>query len=83
MPAAYQARIVDSELSARLAATGAVAIEGPKACGKTAANLHRFAKQIDTDRCGPPAMLGVIVGAGYGYARDDGLSVIPIGALRP
>ena len=34
--AAYRARIADRELAARLAAMGAVLIEGPKACGKTA-----------------------------------------------
>ena len=32
----YRPRIVDLELAARLAATGAVVIEGPKGCGKTA-----------------------------------------------
>jgi predicted AAA+ superfamily ATPase len=32
----YQARIADRELETRLRAAGAVVIEGPKACGKTA-----------------------------------------------
>ena len=32
----YRPRIVDLELTTRLAATGAVVIEGPKGCGKTA-----------------------------------------------
>ena len=32
---AYLPRIVDSEVVRRLATSGAVAIEGPKACGKT------------------------------------------------
>lgn len=31
----YTSRLVDAELADRLAATGAVVIEGPKACGKT------------------------------------------------
>jgi predicted AAA+ superfamily ATPase len=48
-----------------------------------AANLQRFSKQIDTQRCGSPAALGVIVGTGYGYRREDGIMVIPIGALGP
>jgi len=48
-----------------------------------AANLRRFAEQIDTARSGAPATLGVIVGTGYGYMRDDGITVIPIGALGP
>ncbi len=46
-----------------------------------AANLRRFARQIDTERCGAPAVLGVIVGAGYGYMREDGIAVVPVGAL--
>jgi predicted AAA+ superfamily ATPase len=48
-----------------------------------AENLHRFVKRIDTSRCGPPAALGVIIGSGYGYRREDGIYVIPIGALGP
>jgi predicted AAA+ superfamily ATPase len=48
-----------------------------------ASNLLKFAKQIDTKRCGKPAALGVIVGNGYGYRREDGIYVIPIGALGP
>lgn len=48
-----------------------------------AATLARFAKRIDTDRCGEPASLAVIVGSGYGYRREDGIDVIPIGALGP
>lgn len=48
-----------------------------------AASLDRFIKQIDTNKCGPPSALGVIVGSGYGYVRDDGIQVIPIGALGP
>ncbi len=47
------------------------------------ANLHKFAKRIDTSRCGPPAALGVIIGSGYGYRREGGVHVIPIGALGP
>jgi uncharacterized protein len=50
---------------------------------ETAANLQRFAKRVDTSRRGVPAMLGVIVGSGYGYVRDDGVHVIPVGALGP
>lgn len=50
---------------------------------EAAASLHKFAGRIDTSRCGPPAALGVIVGSGYGYRREDGIDVIPIGALGP
>ncbi len=48
-----------------------------------ARSLLKFADRIDTERCGEPAALGVIVGAGYGYTRRDGVAVIPIGALGP
>jgi predicted AAA+ superfamily ATPase len=47
------------------------------------ANLQKFVKRIDTSRCGPPAALGVIIGSGYGYKQEDGVHVIPIGALGP
>lgn len=46
-------------------------------------SLLRFMKKIDTEKCGQPAVLGVIVGNGYGHIRNDGVAVIPIGALCP
>jgi uncharacterized protein len=48
-----------------------------------AATLSRFATRVDKARCGSPALLGVIVASGYGYRREDGVAVIPIGALGP
>lgn len=48
-----------------------------------AASLQRFAARIDATRCGDPALLGVIVASGYGYRREDGVAIIPIGALGP
>ena len=48
-----------------------------------ARTLRRFADRVDTNRCGEPAALGVIVHAGYGYKRPDGVVVIPVGALGP
>ena len=48
-----------------------------------AANLLRLAQRVDPKRMGEPAALGVIVSSGYGYTREDGVSVIPIGALGP
>ena len=50
---------------------------------QAAANLLRLAQRVDPVRMGEPAVLGVIVSSGYGYTRDDGVSVIPIGALGP
>jgi uncharacterized protein len=48
-----------------------------------AANLLKFADRVDTSRRGEPAVLGVIVGVGYGYVREDGVHVIPVGSLAP
>ena len=48
-----------------------------------AKNLTRFVNRVDTEKRGEPALLGVIVGTGYGYVRDDGIHVIPVGALGP
>ncbi len=56
---------------------------GPGMIDHAAARLRKFADRVDTQHVGEPAVLGVIVGPGYGYRRDDGVSVIPIGALRP
>ena len=48
-----------------------------------ARSLLKFADRVDTDRCGEPAALGVLVDRGFGYVRPDGVSVIPLGALGP
>jgi predicted AAA+ superfamily ATPase len=48
-----------------------------------AASLSQFAARIDTERCGSPTLMGVIVATGYGYRREDGIAVIPVGALGP
>lgn len=37
----YRPRIADGELGERMEAAGAVLIEGPKACGKTATATRR------------------------------------------
>ena len=46
---AYLRRIVDAELRARLAAAGAVVIEGPKACGKTETARQAAASSVLLD----------------------------------
>jgi hypothetical protein len=48
-----------------------------------AESLARFRAAVDTRRSGEPAVLGVITGTGFGYTRDDGVAVIPIGSLAP
>jgi predicted AAA+ superfamily ATPase len=56
---------------------------GPGLVDEAAATLLRFANRVNTQANGAPSTLGVIVGFGYGYMRDDGVAVIPIGALEP
>jgi uncharacterized protein len=56
---------------------------GPGLIDEAAATLRRFAARVDTSKRGEPAALGVIIGSGYGYVRDDGVQVIPVGALGP
>ena len=48
-----------------------------------AASLLKFRERVDLAAAGEPQMLGVIVSSGYGYVRNDGIAVIPIGALAP
>ena len=50
---------------------------------EAAQTLKKFSKRVDTERCGAPACLGIIVDRGFGYRRQDGIDVIPIGALGP
>lgn len=59
-----------------------VKLGGDKAIDGAARALQKFAQQVDTAKIGAPGCLGVIVAKGYGYVRDDGVAVIPIGALR-
>lgn len=49
---AYQPRVIDQELQIKLAAAGAVVLEGPKACGKTATARQHASSEVllDVDR---------------------------------
>jgi len=55
---AYRERVIDVELRARLARAGAVLIEGPKACGKTASagQVCLSEVRLDTDQFARQAM---------------------------
>lgn len=57
--ASYRPRFADAELEASLRATGAVLIEGPRACGKTqtALGVARSAVRLDRDRASRDAGL--------------------------
>ena len=48
-----------------------------------AETLIKFAKKIDTKNCGTPAFMAVVTTTGYGYRRNDGIYVLPIGVLKP
>ena len=60
-----------------------IKLGGDKLIAEGAASLLTFSRRIDTSKWGMPAALGVIVATGYGYVRDDGVHVIPIGSLGP
>jgi uncharacterized protein len=60
-----------------------VKLGGEKRIEEGAATLTRFKERVDTSSSGDPAVLAIIVGAGYGYVRKDGIHVIPIGCLGP
>ena len=45
----YHARVVDTELRDRLASSGAVVIEGPKACGKTSTARQASSSEVLLD----------------------------------
>jgi predicted AAA+ superfamily ATPase len=60
-----------------------VKLGGSGAVDEGAANLLKFASRVDSAKSGEPAFLGVVIGEGFGYRRDDGVMVIPIAALGP
>jgi predicted AAA+ superfamily ATPase len=47
-----------------------------------AEHLLRLKSRVDTTATGEPIALAVITATGFGYVRDDGVAVIPIGALK-
>jgi len=60
-----------------------IKLGGTEAIDAAASALRKFADRVDTSRIGPPAVLAVIVGGGYGYVREDGVQVIPVACLGP
>ena len=55
----------------------------PEDADKAADALVRFAEKVDQEKVGPPSALGVITSHGLAYRREDGVLVLPIGALGP
>ena len=75
---------VDAVVEAADGRWGAFEVKlGGRQVEDAAANLRKFAARVDTSRSGAPAVLAVVVGTGYGYVREDGVSVVPIGTLAP
>jgi predicted AAA+ superfamily ATPase len=60
-----------------------IKLGGEELIEEAAKNLLTFASRIDTSRVGEPAALGVVVASGWGYTRQDGVSIIPVGSLGP
>lgn len=76
---------VDAIVNCQDGRWGAIEVKlgGETAIEEAAATLRKFAGQVDTSRSGEPAMLAIVTAGGYGYERDDGIQVIPTGALGP
>ena len=62
---------------------GAVEMKmGTKEADPAASHLLALRDRIDTDRLGEPSFLMVLTATEVGYARPDGVLVVPIGCLR-
>lgn len=60
-----------------------IKLGGETLVNEGAKTLKAVLAKIDTDKMGNPAFLAVITGTGrFAYRREDGVLVIPIGALR-
>jgi predicted AAA+ superfamily ATPase len=60
-----------------------IKLGGGGAIDEAAASLLKFANTIDTTKSGAPRFLAVVVASGYGYARADGVQVVPLLSLAP
>jgi len=62
---------------------GAVQVKmGSHLFDEAAAKLISFANKVDQKTMGKPSFLAIISATEYGYIRDDGVCVIPIGCLK-
>ena len=75
---------VDAVVTLRDSSWGAFEIKlNPRSVDQAATALLKFAANVDEDRHGKPAALGVITSSGHAGRRPDGVHVIPISALGP
>ncbi len=62
---------------------GAVEIKlGSNEFDKAAENLKTFSNIIDTNKLKEPSFLMILTGTKFGYVREDGVHVVPLGCLR-
>ena len=79
-----EGREVDAVVSLPDGTWGAFEVKlNPAEADRAAVALRGFASAVDTSVHGEPACLGVITSTGAGGRRDDGVHVVPIGALGP
>ena len=61
-----------------------VKLGGEKLINEGVENLNSLAKKIDTERMKQPSFKMIITGVGdYAYQNEDGIFIVPIGALKP
>jgi len=89
----FRARIADKVLDTALEADaivhlkdgrwGAVEVKmGAKEIEKAAGNLKILREKINLDKMKEPSFLMVLTAGEFGYQRDDGVYIVPIGVLR-
>jgi predicted AAA+ superfamily ATPase len=75
---------VDAIVQLRDGRWGALEIKlGVGAVDAAVSSLHRMVANLDLDRVGEPSFLAVVTATGFAYRREDGVDVIPVGALSP
>ncbi len=60
-----------------------VKLGGETSVDAAARNLLKLRDRVDQTRMGEPTKLVVVTATGYGYEREDGVTVVPVGALGP
>ncbi|MDR2531605.1 MAG: DUF4143 domain-containing protein [Oscillospiraceae bacterium] len=62
---------------------GAIEVKmGAKEIETAAENLKKLREKINTDKMKEPSFLMVLTATEFGYRRDDGVYIVPIGCLR-
>jgi len=62
---------------------GAIEIKmGPNEFELAAENLFKLKERIDSDKMQKPSFLMILTATGFGYTREDGIHVVPIGCLK-